>query len=341
MIQIANWILTRKCNLHCDYCAIAKNTPNKPLEYPNIEYHLKHEMTTHEIINGLKILKQHNPNMFHIFYGGEPLLKKGLEDIILFCNNNNIEYTVISNCTEQIQPLIQNLIKNSGGLKGFTASIDFVDFSNLTQNDITVKSQNAIKVLKSLKGIVKDLVAEITVTKENEDKIFDIVKYISDLGIVSDITFVDIAKTPYYDFSNLTDKDQLITRSAKLAEQFQKLIDSDLLIHMKEELLIKMWHILPSDMDCGIDRNLHNITIDSDGTIRLCLRIRGVTTPNLANINNILLSDGSISPITHAAIKADKIKFCQLCNHTCHLMSMISSKNKIAVDNLIHKNRRI
>jgi MoaA/NifB/PqqE/SkfB family radical SAM enzyme len=340
MIQIANWILTRKCNLRCDYCAIVKNTPNKPSEYPPIEYYLKHEMTAEEIITGLKILKQHNPNMFHLFYGGEPFLKEGLEDIISFCNNNDIEYTVISNCTEQVQPLIQKLVKNSGGLKGFTASIDFVNFSNMTKTDSIVKSQNAIQVLKSLKGVVKDLVAEITVTKENENDIFNIVEYLSSLNIVSDITFVDIAKTRYYDFSNVTDENQLVSRSAKLAEQFQKLVDSNFLIHMKRELLIKIWHILPSNMDCKIDQDLHNITIDADGTIRLCLRIRGTSVPKLIHINNLLLPGGTISPITYSAIRTDKKELCKLCNHTCHLMSMISSKDKVAVNNLIHRDRR-
>jgi hypothetical protein len=93
-------------------------------------------------------------------------------------------------------------------------------------------------------------------------------------------------------------------------------------------------------MDCKIDQNLHNITIDADGSIRLCLRIRGTSVPKLININNLLLPGGTISPIAYSAIRTDKKELCQLCNHTCHLMSMISNKNKVAVNNLIHRDRR-
>ncbi len=95
MIQICNWILTRKCNLSCDYCAIVRNYPDKPIEYPDMSYYYKNELTTEEIINGLKMLRDHNPDMFHIFYGGEPILRNDLDVIVDYCNRMNIHYTII------------------------------------------------------------------------------------------------------------------------------------------------------------------------------------------------------------------------------------------------------
>ena len=90
MIRIVNWLLTRRCNLKCDYCAIVKNYEGKPNEYPDMAHYLQNEMTTSDVIDGLMKFQQHNSDIFHIFYGGEPTLRKDLPAIITFCNKNNI-----------------------------------------------------------------------------------------------------------------------------------------------------------------------------------------------------------------------------------------------------------
>lgn len=345
MIHIANWILTRKCNLRCNYCAIVKTPDEKPPEYPAISHYLNNEMSSIDIINSLRLLNLHNPNMFHIFYGGEPFLREIdlLIDISKFCNDNKIEYTFISNCTESSEEKIFKILEKVGSLKGMTASIDLFNNKILKDKDAALKSRRGLEVLEKLKtqGKIRDLVAEITVTQENVIYLYDTVHHLSSRGITSDITFVDIAKTPYYDFSNIKDESLLVNRSTELAEQFQKLYDSDLLIHMKDRLLVDIWHILPSSMNCRIDKSFHNITIDSDGSIRLCLRIRGVHTPNLNNIKNAISKDGKISQSLKNCISRDKNEFCKLCNHTCHLMSSIIDKDSKAVGSLIHSDRRL
>ena len=111
-VRIVNWILTRKCNLKCDYCAIVKDYSNKPDVYPNMSHYIKNEMPTELVIAGLRAFKVHNPHMFHIFYGGEPLLRKDLPLIINYCNDNEIAYTIISNNTKEIQTQIKRLNKN-------------------------------------------------------------------------------------------------------------------------------------------------------------------------------------------------------------------------------------
>ena len=124
MIQIANWILTRKCNLNCGYCAITKDYKNKPEPYPNLSYYFKNEMPKEDMIMGLKHLHNHNPNIFHIFYGGEPMLRDDLPDIIRFCNENNIFYTIITNNSDAVQQKIKYLIGKAGEVRGLTSSVD-------------------------------------------------------------------------------------------------------------------------------------------------------------------------------------------------------------------------
>jgi len=342
MIRIANWLLTRKCNLSCDYCAIVKNYKDMPDEYPPMKHYIQNEMPTQYVVSGLKRLKLHNPDMFHIFYGGEPMLRKDLGDIISYCHQENIHYTIISNNTKEVQPLVKKLIDRVGKIKGYTASIDpILVRKNIAFSDRFRKTREGYHFLKWMTNHCDDVVAEITVMKDDVNDIYTLVKYLSENGINSDITFIDTSKTPYYDFSNISDPNLLVRQTAQLAEEFKKLHeDKSLDIHMKDVLLKGMWDTLPSNMDCEIDKDLHNISIDADGTIRLCLRIRGVSTPSLIKLEHLITFDNKVSPVAQAAIKKDKKRFCKLCNHTCQLMSKHINDKDTGPDDLVHLDRR-
>jgi len=341
-IHIVNWLLTRKCNLDCDYCAIVKNYRNKPEEYPDMAHYYKNEMSTNYVKSVLMKFKQHNPEAFHIFYGGEPLLRKGLSEIINYCNDFNIYYTIISNNTPQIQPLIEKLFRETEYIQGFTSSVDPVISSNL-KGDRFKKSVEGFNQLIEIKrqGLVKDVVAEITVMKNNLNNLVDLITVLSDNGINSDITFIDTAKSSYYDFSNITDKNLLVTKE-EAKPVIDKLLNSSLNIHMKEKLLPMIYESLPSDMDCGIQKRLHNVAIDADGSVRLCLRIRGVYTPNHIYAHKLFAKDDitKVSPFAEVAIAKDKKDYCKLCNHTCYLMSQIIDDKQSQSFDLVHKNIR-
>jgi len=342
MIQIVNWLITRRCNLKCDYCAIVKDYDRMPLNYPKMKHYIKNEMSTEVIINALANFKKHNPEAFHIWYGGEPTLRKDLPDIINYCNENNIYYTIISNNTPEIQPMIEKLFQRTDYVDGFTSSVDPSCMNkDLPDIDRIRKSIEGFKRLKEIQesGKVKDVVAEITVMPDNQHLLYNLVDEMSNARIYSDITFVDIAKSSYYDFSNITSKESLVQPSYKLAETLRKMIyDDSLLIHMKEVLLPWMFDTLPSEFDCLIDKNLHTICIDSDSSLRLCLRIRGVETPKI-NVSD-LFHDNNISSNVLNAVKNDKKQFCKLCNHTCYMMGLYIDKHGDEEGELVHKNKR-
>jgi molybdenum cofactor biosynthesis enzyme MoaA len=342
MIRIVNWILTRKCNLNCDYCAIVKDYPEKPKEYPDMKHYLKNELSTTSILNALAKFKNHNSDCFHIFYGGEPMLKKGLAEIIQFCHRHDIHYTIISNNTIEIQPAVQKLIKQVGKLRGYTASIDPIlvaDKPILT--DRLRKSKEGFEFLKWMKDHCDDVVAEITVMREDRHLIYKLVEYLSRWGINSDITFIDIAKSPYYDFSNINSVHSLVKQSPEIADQILRMmINDDLDIHMKRNLLPATFAILPSNMDCELEKSLHNVTIDADGSVRLCLRIRGVETPENVHVSDLITTDGYINNIAHKLIIKDKQNYCKLCNHTCLLMSKIIDDGNLDAFDLVHLDRR-
>jgi MoaA/NifB/PqqE/SkfB family radical SAM enzyme len=306
---------------------------------------MKNEMPTEVILNALSAIKIHNPEAFHLFYGGEPLLRKDLYKIINHCHKNNIHYTIISNNTPEIQPKIEKLVELVGPLQGFTASVDPMIFDeSYSKDDRFKKSIEGMKNLINMKemGYVKDAVAEITVLNQNINLLYPLVFYLSGSGIYSDITFADIKKSKYYDFSNIDDVNSLVEPKLELAKILLKMLEDDqLLIHMKEYLLPKMFDTLPSNFDCELEKGIHNITIDADGSMRLCLRIKGLLTPNV-HIKDLFdkTYPTLISEEYFNLLKIDKKRYCQLCNHSCLMMSHYIDQTEKGESDLIHKDKR-
>jgi len=327
-IQIANILLTRRCNLRCDYCSIVRDYQNMPAEYPLIEQYRDSELEAEEWINIIDRLALNNPGVFLIFYGGEPFLYTGLTQLIQHCHTKNICYTIISNNTEAVQPKILQLYKDVGQIKGFSASVDPELHLYLSGSDQLSKDHAVLKSISGYKNLVElkknnmalDVVAEITVTSKNYMHLYETIKILSASGIYSSITTIDLKKSNYYDFSTITDKSLLVQKNSEVAKVFMDIMaDESLLVHIPQ-LLIKLYSILPDNMKCQIPQKITNITIDSDGSIRLCLRIRGTNIPEELFFDCID-ENGKVTEQFKKLITMDYDKYCVGCNWTCALMS--------------------
>jgi MoaA/NifB/PqqE/SkfB family radical SAM enzyme len=340
-IHIVSWLLTRRCNLHCSYCRISRDYKKRPMSYPSLKDYEKNEMLTGDIIGALKILKVHNPNCFHIFYGGEPFLRTDLADIINYCNREAIHYTIITNNSDEVQLAIDDLLLKTEFITGLTSSVDPIVVAGQSVNtDQYKKSIKALERFTKLRNVIQDLVAEITVTRKSVASLYDLVKMLTDMGVNSDITVVDPSKSDFYDFSNVTDREILVPKSQEVYEIFDKIVKNKLDVHMANPLLYEIFSILPSNLDCKIENDVHNLTIDADGKIRLCLRIRGVYTPYNFNTKNFLLDDGNLHPGLRPSLAKDKRSICRNCNWTCMIMSKIVSEVEKYNEKLLHSEKR-
>lgn len=337
-IHIASWLLTRKCNLKCSYCGISKEP--KTTNYPPLINYLTNEMSSERIISALYNMKKHNPDMFHIFYGGEPLLRNDLYQIVNFCNDSNIYYTIITNNTEQVQTPLRKLFEKVEYISGLTSSVDPLLYDSMSSDDRSKKTYAGFKKLVELKKKVKDLVAEITVSNDNVQYLYRLVRDLTNEGISSDITFVDIAKNTAYDFSNVTDEIQLVCPSLQLYDILQKIYSDKLNVHLDIHFMMNVYRSLPAELDCKLEEGIHNITIDADGTVRLCLRIRGKVTPDYFCLENLFDTNYDLNPrlIHYQAI--DKLDYCEKCNWTCIIMSQMLRNNEINSDKLVHQDVR-
>ncbi len=302
-------------------------------------YH-ENEMSTETVIEILKRLKLHNPNHFNIFYGGEPLLRKDLPEIINFCNSEDINYTIITNNSDEIQPMMEKLIIETDYIVGLTSSVDPMVERDEGDGDRLKKCIAAFHRLGEYGSHVKDPVAEITIDNKNVPYLYDLVATLTNMGVNSDITFIDITKNPWYDFSNVTSPSLLVMKTPELEDQIKRIIEDKLDVHMAETLLPKIIQDLPSNMDCNIHEDLHNLTIDADGSIRLCLRIRGLSTPRLQMLSMIHENGMLESKTIREFMVIDKENACRKCNWTCMRMSEILSKKEDDIGSLLHSDRR-
>lgn len=336
-INIVNCLLTRRCNLKCSYCQISGNinTPLRPTDYPDEKYYKsnKNEKSAEWWIELHNRLQKHNPNCFSILYGGEPFIRwEELAEIVNHLNKIDFPYTIISSCNEGIKQSIYKFFERVDYVQGFTASVDpgfyMVNLSSREEldDDEIYKSHTGYATLKELmeKGLVKDPVAEITCDSRTIYYLHDTIKKLTSDGITSDITMIDLAANNYYDFSNITNPDNLVHPTQEVMNIFDGIIkDDSLKVHMKEFLLPRIFKNLPNKMDCKIEKGIHNITVDSDGSCRCCLRIRGRFTPKFQAIE-LFNQDGSIGSNyeeIHDAMCGDKETLCKRCIWSCMLMS--------------------
>ena len=204
MFSIVNWLLTRKCNLKCEYCGLVHES--EVTEYPRLCDMWKNEKDSNFIIKSLEKIKNISPDCFHIFYGGEPLLFEGLYEIINYCNYNNIKYTIITNGVlfGRLEDLYINCKDN---IRGLTCSCDPV---NLKRGDDrakkTFKSFEIFKWAKEQK--IEDVVAEMTLDKMNFHYAPEVVKKLEEMNVWTSITCYDPPKNKYYDFSVSDDNDK-------------------------------------------------------------------------------------------------------------------------------------
>jgi molybdenum cofactor biosynthesis enzyme MoaA len=171
-------VLTDKCNFNCPYCRGIINEQAKG----TISFEMALTTINLWIKEGLKNVR---------FTGGEPLLYKGLEDLVLRCSEGNVEHVAISTNGSMPYKKYEHLI--NAGVNDFSISLDsgccaIADvmsggvkrWSNVVENIKMLSNQTYVSV-----GMV--------FTEENVDSCIESVLFADSLG-VSDIRVIPSAQ---------------------------------------------------------------------------------------------------------------------------------------------------
>ena len=269
--QYAGIYITHRCNLDCTYCNVHKKNSK--------ELSVDKWINICEILNNIGIKKL-------TILGGEPTVRNDLPVLVNYIiQNTNMDLNIVSNGTASFD-VIDELLKVK--LKQFSSSVDTLDNSSIDIHSL-IKSQKAMKTFEYIKSKSNiKLTAYMVLTKQNANRIQDMVKKLSAKGIYLYIL-------PYhYSLNNgewitrdLIRNDNLALDSMpseKLNDVVYTLINmkkNGYLISNSIEYLCSLpeyinnftWH-------CKSD--IHELRIDSDGSLMCCHDNRGTETPSFS-----------------------------------------------------------
>jgi len=90
-------VVTRRCNYKCQYCYDWQRT-----EYP--------EISIDDWKTALLGLRDYIGKYYVLFSGGEPFVKKGFVDLLAFCHEHGIEWSVITNGSALNRQVVERVV---------------------------------------------------------------------------------------------------------------------------------------------------------------------------------------------------------------------------------------
>jgi MoaA/NifB/PqqE/SkfB family radical SAM enzyme len=254
------WLFTRRCNLRCNYCKIVKN--------PDLECQ---ETNTEEAKRIVSIIADNWPGAPIVFFGGEPTVRDDLPDVIAKAVEKKVKPIVISNSVRVLKDEDYTKRLVDSGLDNWSISYDGPN-KLLPDNSVRVKSTsglNAIRMFRDKYGF-RDLVACITVSRQNIDALPKIVEFLTKEGVWSICTPLQIGGVGY-DYScgyprDLPTQEQ-VDESANVLMSMSA--SGNYLMHNRP-VWFESWpnYFIEQTWKCH-DKSI--LTLDADGYLRQCV----------------------------------------------------------------------
>lgn len=271
------WLLNRSCNLRCEYCKIIDKSSLKG-----------RVLTGEEVMEGVRALSVRFPKVPIIFFGGEPTVTSYLPELVRMCEDYEIKYAVISNSARVVEDNTYFFALVAAGISNWSASVDTL--KGLEDSDIHKKSNYGLQALIKFREVgVRDLVACITVTKNNIDELPEIIEGLTKEGIWSITTPLQVGDDTF-EYSG-TSRDLQCTDTDKIKSMARTLKEMALsgkyLMHNAPEFY-DLWehYFVAQDWKC---KGKYNLTIDADGSFKRCVDKKGGL--NHFNVKDILDND--------------------------------------------------
>jgi MoaA/NifB/PqqE/SkfB family radical SAM enzyme len=178
--RIGIWDITSKCNLRCAHCYNQERYWDKAESYKELSI-----TEIEQIINKLSNLSF---TRIHLL-GGEPLMAKNLEHLVLYAKKLNLEVTMVTNGTLLDEKMFYHLC--NWGVTSISISIDG---TNAYENDKIRGDgvfENVIRNLKKALEIKRSLNSKIylylsfTLTKKNYRNSYNLPEFAERLGLDS------------------------------------------------------------------------------------------------------------------------------------------------------------
>lgn len=319
--------VTSHCNLKCEYCHNS--------EYSN----RKDDMTTEEILQLIRNIKQHYPINKILLTGGEPLVNKDIYRIIEEISNLGIKADLVSNGTLLTDEMVRKL--EAAGLKRIRLSIDEIgEISSLRSTTNPNDIWNIARMIRNVSSI--EVCIHTVCSPTNVTQLFDVYLKTLEIGAerwrVFDLGYQGGITENKGKFSFDTYYDNLIESTKKILEHYlknnlQNILDIEInnifrtmMLRMPyEEGKINVKRALAlrkesSPCDYVAD---HQLSIRSNGVATLCqyfhnaifdFRKNGFDVEKtILNQNNVIENKLLMKDLKHCL----KCKYCLVCNSGC------------------------
>jgi MoaA/NifB/PqqE/SkfB family radical SAM enzyme len=321
-------LVNEKCNVKCRYC-----------EYWRLPKY-KDEMSIEEWQKALLSVKDFVGSFSISFSGGEPLIKPGFLDLMVFCHENGIHSGVTTNGSALNRKNAARLVE----AEPFNVCVS-VDAPNAELHDylrgwpgLFQKLSDGIKYLREerdKKGLNFPIIIKPTIGKLNYKYLPDMVEWCKEIG-ASMVNFQPMARwTPetydelWIEESEHDELQKVADKMIELKRAGQPILNSELVIsllvkHFREEAAP------PEVMPCRV--GLRDFFIRTNGDIEVCFFY-----PTIGNIKEQSAREIWYSPKAKQ-IRKETVECDKLCLYTCLSQKTLVDKAKMALTLL--KNQR-
>lgn len=236
--KLIQFYLTNICNSRCNTCNIWRNSSFSLLEL--------------DASKVIEIIKSY-PNADYVFGGGEFTLYTQRHQLLYWCEEHNINYTVLTNCVNI--NLVKDLL-NEHNVKNLTISCDGIMHDDI--RCVQGNRKNIEEVITFYKDKIDNIKISYTLSAFNEKYIDEDMKYFKMLGF--DKIYFCIAK----DMELLKTSGKVSPSYCSLKYFYQKYKD---MLYDKDAQLLE--NLLKDKMNkCDSTKSVH--TVYSNGDIVVC-----------------------------------------------------------------------
>jgi len=257
------FLLTRRCQLKCDYCLI---TDEESLVGP--------EMDTATVCRMLDLVASLWPGAPVVIFGGEPTTRDDLPQILRHSTGLGIKTIVISNSIRVLKDEAYRKELVDAGLENWSCSLDDVVREGTVDQSCFIKSTRGLEALKLFRDEhgIRDLVTCITVTRHNIERLPFIADELTREGVWSIFTPLQMGGLGYeYSKGN---EDDLPTQHQLevMAPMMRALAESGRYLMHNSPDWFDTWpgQFRKQAWMCN-DKAL--LTVDADGMLRYCVDI--------------------------------------------------------------------
>ena len=323
-------LVNERCNVKCRYC-----------EYWRLPKY-KDEMTVEEWQKALLSIKDFVGRFSISFSGGEPFIKPGFLDLMMFCHQNGILAGVTTNGSALNRKNATKLVAARPWNLNISVDAPFAELHDYLRGwpGLFQKLSDGIKYVREERdqqGLTFPIIIKPTVGRKNYRYLPDMVQWVKEIGATA-LNFQPMDRWTPETYEELwiepDEHDELqrvVDKMLELKRRGEPIVNSELLIsllvaHFREE------SAPPEVMPCRV--GLRDFFIRTNGDIEVCFFY-----PAIGNIKEQSVRDIWYGPKAQE-IRRQTVECDRLCLYTCLSQKTLFDKIKMGMTLLRHQNGR-